>query len=66
MIKGARFIALVRRDIPELKLHKGDKCMVHPLWSRPNTVKIVHKVPSGTPVGDVQPDTAVRFVQWEF
>lgn len=66
MIKGARFIALVRRDIPELKLHKGDKCMVHPLWSRTNTVKIVHKMPYGKPLDVVQPATAVRFVEWEF
>jgi len=66
MIKGARFIALIRRDIPELQLKKGDTCMVQPVWSRPNTVNIVHKMPHGKPLHDVQPATAVRFVEWEF
>ncbi|GAA2030986.1 hypothetical protein GCM10009720_09070 [Yaniella flava] len=63
--KGSRFVALMRRDDPEHGLKKGEKYLAQALWTQPNAVKLIQRLPGGRKVNCLQYDTAVRFIKWE-
>lgn len=63
--KGARFIIMMRHDVPEHGLSKGDQYLCQAIWTAKHTVKLLHRVPDGHRVDCVQYDTAVRFIEWE-
>lgn len=63
--KGARFVALMRHDVPEHGLKKGEQYLAHALWGQTDTVKLLSRLPGGRKIDCFQYDTAVRFIQWE-
>ncbi|WP_343956421.1 hypothetical protein [Yaniella flava] len=55
----------MRRDDPEHGLKKGEKYLAQALWTQPNAVKLIQRLPGGRKVNCLQYDTAVRFIKWE-